>query len=282
MSTFSGEQIAQVNNPDPFAVPVWRSPVLPHARLGDHHRPALAGCWRPWSGSSPGIRVIDLAAAGAGRGLVATGLARPGRPGRWSPPRSLAGWRWRWPRLVRPVRRRPGAGQVAALALPAALGRGHDHRPPGPGLPGPSAAAGARQGHLDPVHRPGAGPASCPASRPRTSPAAPRTWPTGSARCMCRVRTGRPGLLVLEFVRRDALAAIIPALPIPAHADLRALPVGRREDGSPWTGPAARHPPADRRGHRRREGLGDLGADPRPAPRPARRAGPASWPPTRS
>jgi S-DNA-T family DNA segregation ATPase FtsK/SpoIIIE len=41
-------------------------------------------------------------------------------------------------------------------------------------------------------------------------------------------------VLVLEFVRRDALAAIIPALPIPAHADLRALPVGRREDGLPW------------------------------------------------
>jgi S-DNA-T family DNA segregation ATPase FtsK/SpoIIIE len=39
----------------------------------------------------------------------------------------------------------------------------------------------------------------------------------------------------LELVRRDALAAIIPALPIPAHADLRALPVGRREDGQPWT-----------------------------------------------
>ena len=27
MNTFSGDQIAQVNNPDPFAVPVWRSPV---------------------------------------------------------------------------------------------------------------------------------------------------------------------------------------------------------------------------------------------------------------
>ncbi len=51
----------------------------------------------------------------------------------------------------------------------------------------------------------------------------------------CRVRTGRPGLLVLEFVRRDALAAIIPALPVHAHPDLRALPVGRREDGTPWT-----------------------------------------------
>ena len=40
--------------------------------------------------------------------------------------------------------------------------------------------------------------------------------------------------MILELVHRDALAAIIPALPIPACADLRALPVGRREDGQPW------------------------------------------------
>jgi S-DNA-T family DNA segregation ATPase FtsK/SpoIIIE len=39
---------------------------------------------------------------------------------------------------------------------------------------------------------------------------------------------------VLEFVRRDALAAIIPALAIPVRVDLRALPVGRREDGQTW------------------------------------------------
>jgi S-DNA-T family DNA segregation ATPase FtsK/SpoIIIE len=51
----------------------------------------------------------------------------------------------------------------------------------------------------------------------------------------CRVRTAKPGRLVLEFVRRDALAAIIAALPIPAVPDLGALPVGKREDGSTWT-----------------------------------------------
>jgi DNA segregation ATPase FtsK/SpoIIIE, S-DNA-T family len=51
----------------------------------------------------------------------------------------------------------------------------------------------------------------------------------------CRVRTARPGLVVLEFVRRDALAAVITALPIPAEPDLRALPVGRCEDGGPFT-----------------------------------------------
>ena len=51
-----------------------------------------------------------------------------------------------------------------------------------------------------------------------------------------------PGALVLEFVRRDALAAIIPALAIPARVDLRALPVGRREDGqSGWSGVHGTH-----------------------------------------
>jgi S-DNA-T family DNA segregation ATPase FtsK/SpoIIIE len=51
----------------------------------------------------------------------------------------------------------------------------------------------------------------------------------------CRVRTARPGMVVLEFVRRDALAAVIPALPIPPVPNLQALPVGRSEDGEPFT-----------------------------------------------
>jgi DNA segregation ATPase FtsK/SpoIIIE, S-DNA-T family len=50
----------------------------------------------------------------------------------------------------------------------------------------------------------------------------------------CRIRTSSPGWVVMEFARRDALAAIIPAPPIPEHADLSAVPVGRQEDGSPW------------------------------------------------
>ena len=56
----------------------------------------------------------------------------------------------------------------------------------------------------------------------------------GFGALLCRVRTARSGRVVLEFVRRDALAAIVPALPIPAHPDLKALPVGRREDGLVW------------------------------------------------
>ena len=56
----------------------------------------------------------------------------------------------------------------------------------------------------------------------------------GFGALLCRVRSARSGAVVLEFVRRDALAALIPAVPIPAAPDLKALPVGRREDGLPW------------------------------------------------
>jgi S-DNA-T family DNA segregation ATPase FtsK/SpoIIIE len=48
----------------------------------------------------------------------------------------------------------------------------------------------------------------------------------------CRVRTGPPGMVLLELVRRDTLAIPFPALPIPDRSDLRALPVGCCEDGS--------------------------------------------------
>ena len=56
----------------------------------------------------------------------------------------------------------------------------------------------------------------------------------GFGALLCRVRTARSGAVVLEFVRRDALAAVVPALPVPDRPDLAALPVGRREDGLPW------------------------------------------------
>ena len=89
----------------------------------------------------------------------------------------------------------------------------------------------------------------------------------------CRVRTARPGRVVLEFVRRDALAAVIPALPIPAVPDLRALPVGRCEDGVGVHDPAARHAPAHRRVDRGGERLLPVGPGPRPAARDGGRAG---------
>src|SRR5205809_6839485 len=44
----------------------------------------------------------------------------------------------------------------------------------------------------------------------------------GFGAILCRVRSARPGFLILEFVRRDALAVIIPALAIPGQPDLKA------------------------------------------------------------
>ena len=37
----------------------------------------------------------------------------------------------------------------------------------------------------------------------------------GFGALLCRVRTARSGAVVLEFIRRDALAALVPALPDP-------------------------------------------------------------------
>ncbi|WP_243713061.1 FtsK/SpoIIIE domain-containing protein [Actinomadura sp. 6K520] len=59
----------------------------------------------------------------------------------------------------------------------------------------------------------------------------------GFGASLVRVRDGdRPGRVWLEFVRRDALAEPIPALPVPdaCEVDLSGLVVGRCEDGSPW------------------------------------------------
>jgi S-DNA-T family DNA segregation ATPase FtsK/SpoIIIE len=55
----------------------------------------------------------------------------------------------------------------------------------------------------------------------------------------CRVEWTKPGRVTLVFQRRDALAEIVPALPIPDDPDLRELYIGRLEDGTPWTVPLA-------------------------------------------
>ena len=156
-SAYSGQQLAQVDNPDPFAPPVWRSPDLPHARLGDHDRPAGPGDRRhtqvpgPAPGARPGARR-------PGPRLEPGRMARPGHPHRHrdrAAHRLAVALAW----VVLPVHRLPGPRQVAALALPAALAGRADHRPPGAGVPRPGPGAGARQGPLHPVHRPGARPA---------------------------------------------------------------------------------------------------------------------------
>ena len=232
MSAFSGEQIAQVNNPDPFAVPVWRSPV--------YHTPGwlitIAQMWRLLAALVRFIvrhPVIDLAAVALAGAWYLMG---------WPGPivlvlvtaAVLAGWRWRWPCsfaqfITGPARskrrrwhyqRHWAAVMTIGRLAPAYQGRIL--------LPVLGKVASTRY-----VDRVAVGIVSGQSAEDFARRAA--NLAHGFAAHTCRVRTGRPGLLVLEFVRRDALAAVIAALPVPARTDLRALPVGRREDGSPWT-----------------------------------------------
>jgi S-DNA-T family DNA segregation ATPase FtsK/SpoIIIE len=51
---------------------------------------------------------------------------------------------------------------------------------------------------------------------------------------LCRLRDSRPGAVTLEFVRADTLAHPVPALPVDPMVNLGALPVGWCEDGRPW------------------------------------------------
>ena len=153
----TGEQVAQIYNPDPFARPVFRAPVyqtpagliliawlirliIRLLRLVFRHPvPALA---RRRAGVLVGQHRLD-------RRDAAGGLVRAG-PGDLVA--LLAG-------DLRPVGSHARAEQVAGLGVPPQVGRGDQHRRPGALLPGPDHLAGAGQGHLHPVRRPGVRPA---------------------------------------------------------------------------------------------------------------------------
>jgi DNA segregation ATPase FtsK/SpoIIIE, S-DNA-T family len=51
---------------------------------------------------------------------------------------------------------------------------------------------------------------------------------------LCRVRELGPGVVTLELVKADTLADPIPALPYPLRPNLAALPLGYTESGTPW------------------------------------------------
>ena len=226
-----GEYLAQVRNPDPFAAPAWRSPVyrtpawiiitVQLARLV--WRLARFAARHPVADTVAAVLTITWVYLGwpAGAGLV-TG-----------PALLLALWRWRWPASFARYAATPALarwrawyyrrrwapvmtigrlavtyqGRVLLPALGKVTTTGYTDRVAVALISGQSAAdIAARSDNL--AH--------------------------GFGAILCRVRSSRPGAVVLELVRCDALAAIVPALPISADADLRALPVGRREDGQPW------------------------------------------------
>ena len=239
----TGEEIAQLRNPDPFAAPAWRSPVYrtplgswPSSTSPDLLARLVRFLFRhpPWSlAAIVGVLMWRLI-GWLGLAVLAVSIAAV-----------LVMWRWRFPVSFSRFIGTPARGAVAGLALPPALGRGDDHRPPRTGLPGPDHAARPRQGDGDPLHRPGARSGSCPGQSAADFAARADNLAHGFGAMLCRVRTASPGALVLEFVRRDALAAIIPACPSPALWTCgRCRSAAARTAACGWSGCTA--PTADR------------------------------------
>jgi S-DNA-T family DNA segregation ATPase FtsK/SpoIIIE len=227
----TGDQIAQLRNPDPFAVPAWRSPVyrtplwivaiVHFARmivwlvrfLFRHPVLVLAAIvsvlmWRVTGWLGPLVLAVSLAAV-----LVVWRWRFPASFSRFigSPARSQwRGWHYRrrWAGVMTIGRLAPVyQGRVLLPVLGKVSATRFTDRVQVRLVSGQSAADfAARTGNL--AH--------------------------GFGAILCRIRSAAPGALVLEFVRRDALAVIVPALAITAHVELRALPVGRREDGLVW------------------------------------------------
>jgi S-DNA-T family DNA segregation ATPase FtsK/SpoIIIE len=227
----TGEQVAQMSNPDPFALPVWRAPVYRTplgvvlavkvfrllawlVRLIARHPLAasilalLAVTWVDlgWL-SVVGLAAWVVVVLAAWRFFWPSSFTRwVGRParGKWR------GWLYR--------RRWAGVMTIADLA-PQYQGRTL--------LPVLGKVTATR--YTDQVHvRLVSGQSAADFAQRAENLA------HGFGALLCRVRTAKSGAVLLEFVRRDALAALVPAHPIPVHPDLTALPVGRREDGLPW------------------------------------------------
>ena len=228
----TGEQVAQLTNPDPFAVPTWRAPVYRTpgaiitlvqlfrflvwlARLIVRHPvtgAVLAVLVLIWLNAGwPGLVVLAAVVVAI---LTVWWSAWPVSFGRWiaTPARGRRRAWWCY-------RRRWGAVLTVAGLAPSYQGR----------LLLPVLGKVSSTRFTDRVSvRLVSGQAAADFADRADNLA------HGFEAMLCRVRTARSGAVLLEFVRRDALAQVVPALPVPMHPDLRALPVGKREDGLPW------------------------------------------------
>jgi S-DNA-T family DNA segregation ATPase FtsK/SpoIIIE len=224
-----GEQYAQVDNPDPFASPVWRSPVYRTPEFVIWIVQLFRLLWRVlWfvirhPGLDVAAGVLLLVWVNTGwqglatlAGVVVTCLAalRLASPRRFTrlisaPARN----RWRW----WCYRRRWQAVMTISRLAPLYQGRVL--------LPVLGRVSSSRF-----TDRVTVGMVS--GQSPKDFADRAEGLAHGFGVRQCRVRSGRPGTIVLELVRRDALAEPMPALPIPATVNLRALPVGHREDGA--------------------------------------------------
>jgi S-DNA-T family DNA segregation ATPase FtsK/SpoIIIE len=230
--SIQGEQLAQVDNPDPFAPAVWRSPV--------HRTPEpliwliqlLRLIWRvvwfllrhPLLDVVGGLVLLVWLNLGwpgiigltAGTIAALTGLRhwRPDWYARFVTTPMRCRWRWwfyrrHWHAVLTVTGLAPA--YRGRIVLPV-LGR---------------VEAGACTDRLHVRLVSGQAPADFADQA--------ESLAHGFRALLCRVRSATPGALILELVRRDALAEPMTALPIPDEPDLKALPVGRREDGAVFT-----------------------------------------------
>jgi S-DNA-T family DNA segregation ATPase FtsK/SpoIIIE len=227
----TGEELAQIYNPDPFALPRWRAPVYRTpfgiilaaklvkllawiVRMAVRHPLAAtvltvaAVTWVKLGWVT--LIVLVLAAVVI---LITWRWCWPGSFSRWVGRPARSTWRaWRY-------RRRWAAVMTIAGVAPWYQGRTI--------LPVLGKVTATR--YVDRVQvRLVSGQSAADFAKCAENLA------HGFRALLCRVRTAKSGAVVLEFIRRDALAALVAALPIPDRSDLKALPVGRREDGLPW------------------------------------------------
>ena len=203
----TGEQVAQLSNRDPFALPVWRAPVYETpagiialvqlvrllawlVRLIARHPLAatvVAVLVLAWL--NVGWLGLVLLAAWAVVVLTAWRFFWPSSFTRWIAGPARGRWRGWW------CYRRRWAG-VMAISGVAPWHQGRIILP-------------VLGEVLDSVHRPGGRPAGVRAVPGRSRQV--RGEPGARVGAMlCRVRTARSGRVVLEFVRRDALAQVVP------------------------------------------------------------------------
>ena len=227
----TGEQLAQVDNRDPFAAPVWRSPVYRTPEGVILVVQLLRLIWRvlwfalthpaldavaalvvvTWLGLSwPGL--VALAAV-AIAGLGGLRVLQPEWFARFVAMAVRDWFRWLF------YRRRWKAAMTLAGLAP-------DYR----GQPMLPVLAAVRQAGAVDLVRVGLVTGQAPADFEARAENLAHAF---GAR-LCRIRGAAPGVLVLELVRADTLADPIPAPPVTSDVDLAALPIGRCEDGSSW------------------------------------------------
>jgi DNA segregation ATPase FtsK/SpoIIIE, S-DNA-T family len=227
----TGDQVAQLRNPDPLAFPVWRAPVYrtPAAfiavaqlcrflawliRLVVRHPVAsLALAVAGFTWSETGWLGATLLVIWAVLVLVCWRMLWPVSFARWAAAPAWSAWRARrYRRRWAPVMTISGLAPwyQGRIILPV-LGKVRSTR------------------YVDRVQ-------VRLVSGQSTAEIADRAenLAHGFGAMLCRVRTARSGAVVLEFVRRDALARVVRPAPMLTSPNLRALEVGRREDGLPW------------------------------------------------